>query len=443
MALGIRLVRSAVAIVNWLTRPHRRIADAESQQNARLLSGLLLTTVLVVSSIVILVVSYDPKDLRDSRTLVAFSVIIAGLASYAINRMGYVHWAALAFVTYMTAVLIATPYAGDFWQMLPFAVIPMLLAGIFYSFRWTVVHIVSTVVTVFVLNSVNIDAEIWNRRIFWYFLLLAGGLILVFKYHLIALEKVRRKRLDEVSAQREQQQLQLALEKERSGTFRTLVSNIAHDIKTPLMVMSTNLYVLGKHTDPVMRQEKLDSIKGQVRGLGRFVQDLVEVARLDSEAKLRLAPVDVNELAMHIEEDHREIIKEKHLTFALDLEATLLPIQADQADLRRALTNLVGNAINYTPEGRSVTVRTQKRGKGVAVEVADTGIGIAEDELPHIFDRFYRTSQARTINSGGSGLGLAIVKRVIDMHGGTVEVESVLGQGTTFRVLLPAQGRFS
>ncbi|MBZ0307331.1 MAG: PAS domain S-box protein, partial [Anaerolineae bacterium] len=151
--------------------------------------------------------------------------------------------------------------------------------------------------------------------------------------------------------QDEQRQLELALEKERSATFWILVSNIAHDIKTPLAIINTSLYLLEKHTSPVKRQEKIKNIKAQVHILSTFIQDLLAIARLDSEAGLKWVPVDVNELLMEIETDHRDSFEQKQLTFTLDLEESLLPIQADLSDLRRACTNLVENAINYTPEG--------------------------------------------------------------------------------------------
>jgi signal transduction histidine kinase len=438
MALITRLLRTAASTLNSLTRPHHQIADAVSQQNAQLLSWILLVTILVVSLIVILVVSFDPDDLDDVRTYVAFSVIITAFVLYLVNRRGYVRWATLAFIAFITIIFISTAYVGHFWEFIPFVMVPLLLVAIFYSFKTTVAFLAIVVVMTIILNSVYIDENIWSRRILGYFLLLAGGLILVFKHHLTALENIRQKRLEEDNAEREQQRLQLALEKERGETFRMLMGNIAHDIKTPLTIISTSLYLLEKHKDPLKRQEKVDSIKGQVQVLGNFIQDLMLIARLEAEPQLHLTSVDINELIMSIEADYSDIIEKKHLQFTLDLEAAIPLIQADQADLRRALTNLIENGINYTQEG-GVTVKTEQQAQAVLVEVADTGTGIDKAALPHIFDRFYRSIEAKTLIASGSGIGLAIVKRVVEMHGGTVEVESVLSKGTTFKVMLPFQ----
>jgi signal transduction histidine kinase len=434
-----RMLRLSSSAAHWLVRPHQNIADAESQQNSQLLSWILLVTILIVSLIVVLVISFDPNDLSDIRTQVAFSVIITAMVIYLINRIGYVRWATFAFIAYLAIVFVFTPYTGSFWEFTPFVVVPMLLAGMFYSFKKTAAFVIFIVGVIFVLNNIYVDKDVWNRRIIEYFLLFAGGLILAFKYHLNVLEKIRRTRLEIINAEREQQRLQLALEKERGETFRMLMGNIAHDIKTPLSIINTSLYLLEKHNDPLKRQEKADSIKEQVRVLGSFIQDLMLIARLDGEPKLQLTSVDINELVMGIEEDYRDVLEKKRLTFMLDLEDTIPLIQADQADLRRAVTNLIENGINYTLEGGCVIIKTRRQAKAVMMEVTDTGIGIDGDILPHIFDRFYRSSEAKSLISSGSGIGLSIVKRIIEMHGGTVEVESVLNKGTTFRVVLPVE----
>lgn len=438
MALNT-LLHSAEAFVSRLTRPHPRITDAEIQYKARLLSGLLVVTVIVVMGIIALVLYYDPDDLLDKRTLTAFATVITALSLYIVNQHGYFHFAALAFVTFLSLIFPVVSYTGSYAEFMPFIVIPMLLAGMFYSWKQTTLLIITMVITIFVLNTAIADEDIWERRIISYFLLLAGGLIVVFKSHLIVLEAIRHKRIDEANAQREQHQLQLALEKERSETFRSLVGNIAHDIRTPLAIINTSLHIMGKHDDPAKKQEKLDSVYTQIRILENFTEDLVTMARLDSVPQLQLALVDVNKLVQDIEKNYRGLAEEKQMSLLVELDDRLAPILADHADLERALVNLVGNAINYTPADNSVTVCTRQQDREVVIEVIDTGIGISDADLTHIFDRFYRSAEAQTMSKKGSGLGLSIVKRIIEMHKGRVEVESVPGKGSTFRVRLPAQ----
>jgi two-component system phosphate regulon sensor histidine kinase PhoR len=120
------------------------------------------------------------------------------------------------------------------------------------------------------------------------------------------------------------------------------------------------------------------------------------------------------------------------------VRAPLPPVLGDPDYLERALANLVDNAVKYTPEGGTLRLSAFARGDSVVLEVADTGIGIPETDLPRIFERFYRVDKSRSREMGGTGLGLAIVKHVVQAHGGSVEVTSRVGQGSTFRIVLPA-----
>jgi signal transduction histidine kinase len=128
---------------------------------------------------------------------------------------------------------------------------------------------------------------------------------------------------------------------------------------------------------------------------------------------------------------------DKQLQLALDLADDLPPAQVDAVELGTALMNLVENAVRYTDPGASVTVRTRAERDCVLIEVSDTGIGIGQDDLPHIFERFYRADKARSTETGGVGLGLAIALKIVEAHKGRIDVESVPGEGSTFRVALP------
>jgi two-component system sensor histidine kinase BaeS len=112
-------------------------------------------------------------------------------------------------------------------------------------------------------------------------------------------------------------------------------------------------------------------------------------------------------------------------------------IRADQVELERALSKLMTNAINYTPAGGTITLSVFRENNIVVLELRDTGIGISASDLPHIFERFFRADQARSIDTGGAGLGLSIVNKIIEAHGGKIEALSVVGEGSTFRLLFP------
>lgn len=236
---------------------------------------------------------------------------------------------------------------------------------------------------------------------------------------------------------REESERELALEHERVELLTHLISDISHDLKNPLTSIQTSLYLVEKHTDPVHRKQKLDNIKEQTLRLEWLVRDLLTLSQLDSGIVALHDTVDLNQMLRDIERRLHVAGEQKNLHFALDLNAGLPSLVANEGELNRAFTNLVDNAITYTPEGGKVTLRSYAADNGIVVEVCDTGIGIAPEELPHLFERFYRSDEARAVNQNGSGLGLAIVKKIVEKYGGSIQVESTSGQGTTFRVIFP------
>lgn len=238
--------------------------------------------------------------------------------------------------------------------------------------------------------------------------------------------------------QAEEARLELALERERADVLAEFIGNVTHDLKTPLSGIKTNLYLLGRLTDPEKRREQLEAIEGQTTHLEKIIQDILASSRLDHLPGLNLGPTDLNAMFRVIETNFYSATEERALTINFDLESDLPAVLADQDELYRALVNLVENAVNYTPAEGTVTIRTQAQDGNAIAEVSDTGIGISAEELPHIFDRFFRSANAKSIYTGGTGLGLAMVKKIIDMHNGHIEVTSVPGEGTTFRIQLPA-----
>jgi PAS domain S-box-containing protein len=245
--------------------------------------------------------------------------------------------------------------------------------------------------------------------------------------------------LQDVSGRKEseKQALELALEKERVALLTEFMGNVSHDIKTPLTAINTSLYLLERTNDADKQREKLVAIRTQTRLLEKFIQDILTISRLDYSSNLELKPVRLNRLLDDIEMRMRPSTERKNITLKLELEAAATPVLGDDDELDRVLVNLVENAVNYTTAGGTVTVRTFVVANQLVIEVADTGIGIKPEEIPNIFNRFYRAESARSTHDAGTGLGLAIVQKIVSMHNGIVEVDSIVGQGSTFRVRLP------
>ncbi len=236
--------------------------------------------------------------------------------------------------------------------------------------------------------------------------------------------------------QAEQQRLDLALERERVTALRQFLGDVTHDLKNPLASIKLNLYMLEKMAgDPDKHANFADKIEAQVTRLESMLDDLQTLSRLDQMAEaFTFYPLDINALVQQIVADQEPVALARAQSLSLGLSENLPPLMADSSKLYRALANLVANALKYTGDGGHITITTQTAAQHVVITVADTGIGIAAKDLPHIFDRFFQVDKK---GKRGSGLGLAIARRIIIAHGGDITVASAPGVGSTFRVHLP------
>ncbi|HEY9644898.1 MAG TPA: HAMP domain-containing sensor histidine kinase [Chroococcidiopsis sp.] len=238
--------------------------------------------------------------------------------------------------------------------------------------------------------------------------------------------------------------------------LKQFTADASHELRNPIAVIQTNVQVALSDPDPDAheQQQQLKVIERLTRRLGRLVDDLLFLARQDSGITTRYSQtVALSDLLKDVIEEQGAIASDNQISL------TLLPpspaegyaVQGDRDQLIRLFTNLIGNAVQYTPTGGTVSVTLQptKAHSQCQISVCDTGVGIPEDALPHLFDRFYRVDPARSrvgasvarspknSEKSGSGLGLAIAKVITENHHGQIQVESTLGQGTTFMVTLP------
>lgn len=241
-----------------------------------------------------------------------------------------------------------------------------------------------------------------------------------------------------VRKQLEQRQLDLTLERERGRLLKKFISDVSHDLRTPLSVMRLNLEVLLRAPDPAKHQRRVEVLIAQEQHLTRLLTDMMAMLSLDNaDHEFNFGPADANALGKSMFETYEAAARRKGQAFTLALHETPLPIQADQVELGQALGKLISNALSYTHADGTVTLTTRPENDTAVFEIRDSGIGIAPEDLPHIFERFYRADNARPLDSGGSGLGLPIAKKIVEAHRGRIEVESQVDAGSTFRVILP------
>lgn len=240
-------------------------------------------------------------------------------------------------------------------------------------------------------------------------------------------------------------QQQLFALQESDRLRRELVTNISHDLRTPLATMQgyiETLIIKDEALDTPTRQKYLEVARMHSMHLGRLVQDLFELAMLDSS---RVTPVferfSLIELIYDVVQEFELQAEEAKISLEVDRPAEGVMVYADISLIQRVLENLVGNALKYTPEGGKISISIRPSAAAVGVSVADTGPGIAEDALPHIFDRFYQANQESARGNGSMGLGLAIAKRILELHESEIRVVSMETCGARFDFELPMQAR--
>ena len=221
---------------------------------------------------------------------------------------------------------------------------------------------------------------------------------------------------------------------------RDFVANVSHELRTPLSILRGYLETLLDDPDqpPGELRRILEIMERHSKRLNALVEDVLSLARLESPGiELNRSEVDLPELLHGIMRDWEKRFATKQLKSHLNFPGNLPRLPADETRLQELIYNLLDNAVKYSKPGGTVSLRAELAGNSVRISVKDQGQGIPPNDLPRIFERFYRADKSRSAEQSGTGLGLSIVKHIAQLHGGTVEAESELGKGTTISVGLP------
>lgn len=215
-------------------------------------------------------------------------------------------------------------------------------------------------------------------------------------------------------------------------------ANVSHELRTPLTLILTPVEdLLSRDLRPDVRSA-MSVIRRNAHRLLRLIDDLLDLARLDvGGLRLHVAELDLVELAARVVESARAAAEARRMTLSFRAEVPTLAVYGDPHRLEIVLTNLLGNALKFTPDGGRISVRLGGSDKSCVVAVEDSGPGIPENELGRIFDRFYQVEGSQRRRQGGAGIGLSLARKLCELHGGSIAVASVVGQGTTFSVTLP------
>ena len=222
--------------------------------------------------------------------------------------------------------------------------------------------------------------------------------------------------------------------------MRQFTADASHELRAPVSLIRTTAEVAALKRDRPANEylEALDDILEEAERTSQVVDSLMLLARTDSgKESLDCVPVDACTIVRDAAEQGERLARNRGVDFILDLPSAPVPIQADAEALRRALLILMDNAAKYTARGGSIRVGVTRRDRFAIASVADTGIGIAPQDLPRLFDRFWRADRARSREQGGAGLGLSIAKSIVEMHGGSISVRSEPGKGSVFTIRVP------
>jgi len=223
---------------------------------------------------------------------------------------------------------------------------------------------------------------------------------------------------------------------------RDFVANVSHELRTPLSILRGYIETL-LDAPKTPREELTRILRVMERHSDRLellVEDLLTLAQLESSnPDLQMGMIDLSSFLRELVRDWEKKLIRKHLNIVVDLPTELPPISADRTRMQEALYNLLDNAVKYSRERGEIRLSARQHDREIELAVSDDGIGIAKEDLPRIFERFYRADKARSPDKvRGTGLGLAIVKHIAQLHGGRVEADSELEKGTTIRVILPS-----
>lgn len=221
------------------------------------------------------------------------------------------------------------------------------------------------------------------------------------------------------------------------------VAHATHELRTPLTNIRLYVETLleGDAEDPVSRSRCLDVINQETRRLERMVGDMLSVAEIEAGSlKIDRNDVKLEQMLQDVERDYQALAHEKQIALEFHLPPKLPTFQGDRDKLIMAIQNVIGNAMKYTPEAGSVTVTVECSDQMIAIDVADTGIGVSPEDQEKIFEKFYRAQDKRVSDITGSGLGLSLAREVVRLHGGDIVIESQLNHGSRFTITLPVGG---
>ncbi len=249
--------------------------------------------------------------------------------------------------------------------------------------------------------------------------------------------------LRDITVQKQAEEHSVLLKQERKITevLQNFINVIAHDFKTPLSIIQTSADLIVRIPDHQRQLDHTSKITSQVARLSRMIDNILIMSRLETASELQMVLGSVNSITNHIQLRYQQLAAARNLHFVYAPAHTLDAVLINRNELLVAIEKLLENALLYTPAGGEIRLSTYREGNDIVVEICDTGVGISREDLPYIFERFFRADRARSMSTGENGLGLTIAQRVVTLHSGTIRVKSTEGSGSCFAIHLPIRSQ--
>ncbi len=437
-------------ITSWLHPPN--FSDSYEQFAGRILhySLLMLFAAVIVFEIVI-----------SARGAFPYLITLFG-ASFLLLRLRQVKLSIniLMFSLWFTFTLVGVYLNGVFNSIMLSYLILIMLAALLFKPRWVLLWSAFSAFTVViiglgqaaqVLPTLNEPPTIEARVFYLVVVFMTMGIFLTFASQVV-LRSIQTAQASEATLRERNQQLEqeiherqqaearereLLITQARGNLQADFFNTLSHDLKTPLATINTSLYLLKHAKTEEQREKRIQQISSQVSLVDRYVQEMLMLTRIESSSPPSMTKLSLSSLVHEVLEALQPQIEEKKLAVSFTVDGSAKLIIGNRDQLHRLLLNLIENAIKYTPPQREIKVDLCAVEDAMQLTIRDHGIGIEPKEVPHIFEPFYRTAEARATEKRGTGLGLAIVKKIADSHGIQIDVQSRANEGTTFTLLLP------
>jgi signal transduction histidine kinase len=408
-------------------------AGAAVNRHLRFIAGVCLT-IAIALAVFFLLMHPPMSDLGLMALFLAITAVVSVAVGYGAYRLGWINhsprisWVLLggyalsSLLTFLNVWVTARLMFASQHDLLLATVLLLFAGGIAMS----VGHFLSAALTDRIVNLSRTAEEIARGR-------------LSARAKVTGHDEMARlaRTFNEMAAR-----LEVAAEQQREldELRRNLIAWAGHDLRTPLASIRAIVEALadGVVDDPNTQDRYLHTAQREIQSLSLLIDDLFELAQIEAGGlRLEMGPNSISDLISDTMESFSELAARRGVTLEGSAEPGVDPVLMDAQQIGRVLSNLVGNALRHTPSGGMVRVEARRVAESVQVAVRDTGEGIDGEDLPHIFERFYRGEKSRSRATGGAGLGLAIAKGIVEAHGGQIGVESERGQGASFYFMLP------